>query len=450
MGYLGLLRHREIRALWVAQTFSVIGDRLYALAVMWLVWTMSGSALLVGLVAVVESIPYVLVGVFGRQLLPRCSSLSVLGWLDVARALVVAAVPLAVHAGAGVTALIVGAAVLGVFGAVFDPSFGALVPALVDREYVQPVCGLLDLMSRLARVAGPAVAGLLLLVVGELHLYLLDAGTFAISALVLLRLAHGPLRAAGASASASRVPPAGHAVRAWPLLRHNPHVTLVIAVHGVGLFTATVAAIGMPILLTSRLGAGPGSYAVVITATGAGALAMNPIAGHLPAMTQFPQAYCLAWAINGLALAGMGLAGSLPALIVCAAVGGACGPISAVTMSTHLAHRHTTDERARLLSIDHTVIRACGTAGMLLLPAAAVAAPRLAFTAAGMTAMAVALGALLLAARWQPPALPAAELPAGIDAKPALVPPTGEAFRAAERPVPRDPVTGRRQEARAG
>lgn len=38
MGYLRLLQHRPVLLLWVAQTLSVLGDRLYALAVMWLVW----------------------------------------------------------------------------------------------------------------------------------------------------------------------------------------------------------------------------------------------------------------------------------------------------------------------------------------------------------------------------------------------------------------------------
>lgn len=88
MGYLGLLRRRPVLVLWLSSALSVLGDRLYGLAVMWVVYEATGSASLMGLVAVVESVPYILVGTFGRGLMARFSSFGRLAWVDAGRAVV--------------------------------------------------------------------------------------------------------------------------------------------------------------------------------------------------------------------------------------------------------------------------------------------------------------------------------------------------------------------------
>lgn len=66
MEHLRLLRRRPVLVLWLAQSLSVLGDRLYALAVMWVVYAATGSASLMGLVAVAESLPYIVLGTVGR------------------------------------------------------------------------------------------------------------------------------------------------------------------------------------------------------------------------------------------------------------------------------------------------------------------------------------------------------------------------------------------------
>jgi hypothetical protein len=77
-GYAVVLRSPGVLVLWLAQVQSVLGDRLYALAMMWLVWQVTHSAFLMGLAAVLESVPYVLLGAWGGGWLPgsrRCA-----GW----------------------------------------------------------------------------------------------------------------------------------------------------------------------------------------------------------------------------------------------------------------------------------------------------------------------------------------------------------------------------------
>ncbi|MBO0883213.1 MAG: hypothetical protein J2P17_23330 [Mycobacterium sp.] len=68
MAYLGLLRRPPVLVLWSSQALSVLGDRFFALAVMWLALQKSG-AVAMGLVAIAESVPYIVMGAVGHRIL---------------------------------------------------------------------------------------------------------------------------------------------------------------------------------------------------------------------------------------------------------------------------------------------------------------------------------------------------------------------------------------------
>ncbi|MBZ6475405.1 MFS transporter [Streptomyces griseocarneus] len=397
MSYLRLLRQRSVLVLWLAQSLSVLGDRLYALAVMWVVYAATGSASLMGLVAVVESLPYIVLGTVGRHAVARFSTFGRLAWVDAARALVAVALPFLWSPDVwGVALLLVGVLLLGTLGALFDPNLGALVPDLVEPSRVQQVTGLFDLTGRIARIAGPASIGLLLLVVSEVQLFALNGITFAVSAVALGWLARRYATAAG-SEEVERSGRARPAARAWPTVRAHPRVGLAIGLHGVALFCSAVTAVGMPALLATRYGTGAAVYGLVTAAVGIGALLGNPLASNRRS-GGWLGVYCAAWAVQGVATACMGLALSLPALVLLATVTGLVTPATSVTLRAHLG-AFAPAERLRLMSVDQTVIRAGGTAGMLLLPFLVDASPRGAFVVGGVVVAGVALGALLVASR---------------------------------------------------
>lgn len=395
LGYLRLLRSPVVLGLWVAQAQSVLGDRLYALAMMWLVWQVTHSAFLMGLAAVLESVPYVVAGMAGRRLLAWFGSLGRLALVDAARAVVVAVVPLTWGSGGGVPTLMAAAAVLGCLGAVFDPNLAAFVPELAEPGQVQQVTGLMDLTGRVARVAGPASAGLLLLAVPVAGLYGVDAVTFAVSAGIMACLARRAPRGTRAAAAAPRLAGPG----AWVLLRRDARLLAAVGMHGAGIMASTLPAIAMPVLLTMRLHASAGAYGLVMAAAGLGALAGNPVAGNLRLGTRFPGVYFAAWAATGAVLAATGQARSVPAIAVLAFAGGLVAPVSAVCLSTYLARHYPRPQRLRLAAADQAVIRACGTFGMLALPALAAAHPSAGFTAAGLVTMLAAVLGLAVASR---------------------------------------------------
>ncbi|MEV0280141.1 MFS transporter [Streptomyces sp. NPDC050610] len=380
MGYVRLLRRRPVLVLWLSMALSALGDRLYGLAVMWVVYEATGSASLMGLVAVVESAPYIALGGAGR-LMERCADWRRLAHLDAARGAVAVAVPLLWSPDrTGFAVLLVQVLLLGTLGALFDPSLTALVPELVEPKDVQQVSALFDLTTRLAAVAGPGSVGVLLLVVSDIELFALDGATFAVSAAALGWLGRRAVASAvpGAAGSAGR----REAVRARPVLRAHPQVGIAIAVHAGGMFVAAVSAVGLPALLASRMGQTAAGYGLALGATAAGALAGNFLVGRLPEHWPWLGTYCAAWAAAGITLAALSLASSLPAVLALNAASGLVIPVSAVALRTRLS-RFPGPERLRLLTVDQTAIRTAGTAGMLILPLAVDTAPAKTFAGAG-------------------------------------------------------------------
>ncbi|MEV7928545.1 MFS transporter [Kitasatospora sp. NPDC086801] len=408
MRYVRLLRRGPVLLLWGAQTASVFGDRLYAMAVMWMAWEHAGAGAM-GLVAVAESLPYIVLGTVGRRVMDRFASLRALAVVDAVRLVLVATLPWA-WSEFGTAGLIASAALLGVGGALFDPNLGAMVPDLVRPGEVQAVSGLMDLTGRIARIAGPGAAGLLLAVMPLAGLFWVDAATFAVSALALVLLAARVRLAAAAPQAGPQA--AGVWPGAWSLVRTHPDTGVVLAVHGIGIFAGAVS-LAMPALLAARLGAGASAYAAVLACTGAGALAGNLVAGNVRLPAPLTAVYCGAWAVSGLVLAATGLAGSLPVLLALSVLSGAVSPFLQIALSTHFA-LFPPAARRRLLTVDLTVIRTCGTVSMLFVPALAAGGPRAAFLGGGLV-VAVVGGAgavlVLVLARGRRPLPEAAPVP---------------------------------------
>lgn len=105
---------------------------------------------------------------------------------------------------------------------------------------------------------------------------------------------------------------------------------------------------------------------------------------------------------------GRSSAGSLPVLVLISVASGAVAPFLGVTLQTHLS-QFPPAARRRLMSVDFTVIRAAGTASMLVVPAAAAASPAAGFWAGGVATVTVSLVGAAAAWRYARQPTPAVE-----------------------------------------
>jgi MFS family permease len=188
-GRVGILREPNYRRLFFGRTISLIGDGMAPVAIAFAILDLTGSATDLGIVLAAHSLlitALVLVGgVFADRISPRLAMLRA----DLVRMVAMGAIAVLLIAGvAEIWELAVLYAIEGAATAFFNPASNAIVPAVVAAPRLQEANALLNLSRSLGKVVGPALAGILLALGSPGAAIAVDAATFALSALFLLRL----------------------------------------------------------------------------------------------------------------------------------------------------------------------------------------------------------------------------------------------------------------------
>ena len=213
-----VLRHREFRLLWTAQSLSVLGDQIITVALALFVTELTGSVTDLGLVLAAHTLPlvgFILIGGVWADRLPRHRVVVV---TDLARFALHALLAILIVAGdVQIWQVIVIEALFGTAEAFFRPASAALVPQTVPEAEIQQANALTTMSNNVGEFIGPALATLLVLGVGAGAAFALDAATFIVSAAVIIRLRP---RRRGADEPAA--PAAGLARRAARRLPRGP------------------------------------------------------------------------------------------------------------------------------------------------------------------------------------------------------------------------------------
>ncbi|MEP6807967.1 MAG: MFS transporter [Chloroflexota bacterium] len=186
---LGALAEREFRLLWIGQTASAAGDGLIPVTIAFAVLGIGGSAIDLGIVFSAFTIAHVLLVLAGGVWADRLPRQLVMVACDVVRATaeIVLAVLLITHT-AQVWHMAVGAAVIGAASAFFLPASSGLIPETVSPGRLLQANALMGLSRSATGIFGPPVSGLLIVTAGVGAVFLIDAATFAVSAVSLLML----------------------------------------------------------------------------------------------------------------------------------------------------------------------------------------------------------------------------------------------------------------------
>lgn len=385
MHYWQLLRHRPVLILWLAEMLSVFGDRFFTLALAWTAWQRSGATAM-GLVVVLESVPHLLIGAFGRKLVTKVASFRALAAVETVQVMVVGAMPW-LWQSIGLAGVLMVIVVIGACDALTGPGLSALVPGVVPGDRVRQVTGLMDFSNRLTWFLGPGSAVVLLAFMAAEDLFLVDAATFVVSALAFAWLGRTVPHAARISAPEVTKP---GGVKALAVLRARPVIGGAFVLSAVGEFFQTVLTVGIPIWLTERLHAGPGAYALVLSAMGIGSVAGNLLAGNTELAGRFPGGFCVVWAVRGLLLAAFAVSSSLTQVVVLAAAGSVLVPVTSIGLNAEIAALDG-PERLRMFSVYSVKLHVASMGSVLLLPAVLQRAPKASFALGGAATAATAL-----------------------------------------------------------
>ncbi|MGW6876948.1 MFS transporter [Streptomyces xanthophaeus] len=188
------MSRRPFAAVLAANAISIAGSSLTLIGVPWFVLQTTGSAGRAGVVAFCATLPVVVAALVGGPVIDRIGRRRVSAASDLVCAVSVGAIPLLHHA--GLLEFWMLCALMAVGGLVHTPGLTARAVLLPDLAAhagttVTRAAGLYDAVSRGARMVGAALSGLLIAAFGAETVLLLDAATFAASALLVTAFLRG-------------------------------------------------------------------------------------------------------------------------------------------------------------------------------------------------------------------------------------------------------------------
>lgn len=207
---MSLWGHRDFLKLWFGQFVSEIGSRItrdgLPLAA---VMVLGATPLAMSALRVVSFLPVALLGVFVGVWVDRLHRRPLMMFADVARAVLLLFIPAAaITHHLHLWMLMVVAAVTGVLTLLFDCSYQAYVPWLIDRRNLAEGNSKLGVTASAAEIIGPALTGVLVQALTAPIAILFDALSYLVSAFSLWRIA-------GKERALESGEPASHRIRDW-------------------------------------------------------------------------------------------------------------------------------------------------------------------------------------------------------------------------------------------
>ncbi|HEX5591916.1 MAG TPA: MFS transporter [Solirubrobacterales bacterium] len=333
------------RRYFLGQLISLSGTWMQTVAAIWVILSLTGSGVAVGLTTALQFLPMLLIGAWGGLLADRIPKRRLL--IATQALMAIPAVGLfAVTAAGVVTPWMVYLAVfaMGSVNAIDNPTRQSFVIEMVGADRVVNAVSLNSVIVQAARIVGPALAGILIATVGVVPCFALNALTFVAMILALWRMDPSRLQAA---------PPAKHergAIRAGlRYVRRTPELLVPLAL------MALVGTLGfnfqvvLPLLAKFSFESGAMTYATLVSAMAVGSIVGALVNGHRGRTgPRLIAAGSLAFGIAALLSALMPtLAFEIPALMLL----GAASVTFAATINSTLQLAVSPEMRGRVMAL---------------------------------------------------------------------------------------------------
>lgn len=262
------LRHRNFQLFISGQIISVIGSWMQSIAESWLVYRLTGSALLLGATGFASQIPVFLVAPLGGIVADRFNRQRIVIGTQISS--MILALVLAVLTLTGVIRVwhvFVLAALLGIVNAFDIPARQSFLVDMVGKEDLMNAIALNSTMFNGARVIGPAIAGILVARIGEGWCFLVNGISYiAVIAGLLMMRVERPARLA------PRGPALAHLIEGYRFARHTAPIRSILLLLGLVSLVAMPCTVLMPVFADQILHGGARGLGILMGATGVGAL----------------------------------------------------------------------------------------------------------------------------------------------------------------------------------
>lgn len=340
------LRSYNYRLLWFGTLFSSSGQWIQQVTLGWLAYEMTGSALMLGVVNGVRALPLLFLGPLGgvaADQFDRRRLLLVSQWLLIAIALGFATLVLLGHV--EVWHLLLFSLLSGIGWAINTPVRQTLVSQIVPRDELMNALALNAAGFNATRIAGPALAGLMIAAFGPAENFYLQAAAYIVVAALFARLRLGTRSSTTSVNLGAGFTDGVRYVMQHPTLRTQ--LTLVLLPVLLALpYTAL-----LPVLARDTLDRGAGSLGLMVAAPGVGAVLATMVIASLSAMRRKGLVLLAAVFCLGVALALVALSRSFPLTIALLVVVGGAQMTYTTTNQTVLQLTTPPEYRGRVMGI---------------------------------------------------------------------------------------------------
>lgn len=250
------------RRFWAAQTVSRWGDTFNSVALVIVVYELTGSGLKVAGTVALEIVPVIVFGFIAGSIVDRYDRRRLMVVADLARAAI--AVGLAVFHGE-LVAVYMAAFALSTFTALFNPAASSALPALVEEDDIVGANSAVWSAAVISQIALAPVAALLVATAGARSAFLLNALSFAVSAVLLVRL---PMVQQTIRSASSHLADVADGLRA---IRRNRFLAVLVGVQGLAALSAGATSALLVVLAEDHLDLRTSQFGLFIAAIGVGA-----------------------------------------------------------------------------------------------------------------------------------------------------------------------------------
>ncbi len=264
------LRHRNYRMFFIGQGFSLIGTWMQSVAVIWLVFRLTNSAFMLGLVGFSGQIAAFFMSPFAGVLSDRLNRKRILVIVQILAMLQALSLALITVSGyAGVHVIIALSFLLGVINGFDMPIRQAFVVEMInDKSDLGNAIALNSTLFNASRLIGPSVAGALIAFAGEGVCFLINSISYLpiIYALSSMKIKENKTARGPVSILSELKDGFNYAYHFLPIRSLLAHITLVSMV---GMSFPVL----LPVFATQVLGGGSHTFGFLVSATGVGAIA---------------------------------------------------------------------------------------------------------------------------------------------------------------------------------
>ena len=288
--YRRVLRDPRFALLWGGLTVSLFGDDLTWVSLVWLTFELGGGPADLGILAVCYTAPVIVGGLVAGVLLDRFDRRRLLIADNTIRGLTMLSVPIAAAMGAlGQAQIDLVAAVYGLLYMISLAGFPSIIPDLVPGDDLSTANALESLSFSIGGVAGPALAGLLIGLIGAANNLAIDAATYFVfvACLLVLRL---PERAAGvadavpsaAQGESTPVESTGTGLRpAIRFILRSPAILAITLMYMAVNVGEGMIVVILPVYVRDLTDAGAIGYGILVSAFTVGSLAGALVVGAI-------------------------------------------------------------------------------------------------------------------------------------------------------------------------